>query len=55
MGGMPLRNVFGATAGDMLPISDVEVRAARPDFNFRADTVAAGMVNKRWIELFYAG
>ena len=55
MGGMPLRNVFGATAGDMLPISDVAVRAARPDFNFRADTVAAGMVNKRWIELFYAG
>jgi hypothetical protein len=55
MGSTPLRNLFSATASDMLPVSDVEIRAGRADVVFQAEAVAAAVVNKRWVQVYYAG
>lgn len=54
-GGMPLRNLFGATQGDMLAVSDVEIRNARAEANFQVEQAAAAIVNKRWVQLYHPG
>jgi hypothetical protein len=54
-GSMPLRNLFGATTGDMLAVSDVEIRSARVDTNFQAEKAAAAVVSKRWVQLYHPG
>ena len=52
-GGMPLRNLFGATTGDMLAVSDAEIKCLRPNAHFQAQKATAIIINKSRVQLYH--
>ncbi len=52
-GEMPLRNLIGGTPGDMLVVSDADIRAARPDANFPPQKAPALILSKSRIQAYY--
>jgi hypothetical protein len=53
VGGMPLRNLFGATTGDMLVVSDAEIRCLRAETNLPVQKAAVIIVNKSRVQLYH--
>ena len=52
-GEMPLRNLLGGTPGEMLVVSDADIRAARPDANFAPQKAPALILSKSRIQVYY--
>ncbi len=55
IGDMPLHNLFPASAGDMLVVSDVEVKCVRVDAKFQSQRADGAIVNKTRVQLFHGG